>query len=166
MKDRVLFTWEATGTWYKHWEGPCLVQNYPLPFVVDFTVSVNFFHIVYVLSHWVMSNSLHPHGLYTLLGSSVHGDFPGKNTGVGSYALLQGIYSTQVIESRSPSIGGGFFTIWATTEKVAQWLICLTAFTVSTPVKLLCQRFISTWPHQNSELSANTHTQGCTYIFP
>ena len=59
----------------------------------------------------------------TLLGSSVHGDFPGKNTGVGSYALLQGIYSTQVIESRSPSIAGGFLTIWATTLKVTPWLI-------------------------------------------
>ena len=29
------------------------------------------------------------------LGSSVHGDFPGKNTGVGCHALLQGIFLTQ-----------------------------------------------------------------------
>ena len=29
------------------------------------------------------------------LGFSVHGDSPGKNTGVGSYALLQGILPTQ-----------------------------------------------------------------------
>ena len=28
-------------------------------------------------------------------GSSVHGDSPGKNTGVGSRALLQGIFPTQ-----------------------------------------------------------------------
>ena len=28
-------------------------------------------------------------------GSSVHGDFPGKNTGVGCPALLQGIFPTQ-----------------------------------------------------------------------
>ena len=28
-------------------------------------------------------------------GSSVHGDSPGKNTGVGCHALLQGIFSTQ-----------------------------------------------------------------------
>ena len=28
-------------------------------------------------------------------GSSVRGDSPGKNTGVGSHALLQGIFSTQ-----------------------------------------------------------------------
>ena len=27
--------------------------------------------------------------------SSVHGDSPGKNTGVGCHALLQGIFSTQ-----------------------------------------------------------------------
>ena len=28
-------------------------------------------------------------------GSPVHGDFPGKNTGVGCHALLQGIFPTQ-----------------------------------------------------------------------
>ena len=28
-------------------------------------------------------------------GSSVHGDSPGKNTGVGCHTLLQGIFSTQ-----------------------------------------------------------------------
>ena len=28
-------------------------------------------------------------------GSSVHGDSPGKNTGVGCHALLQGIFSIQ-----------------------------------------------------------------------
>ena len=39
-----------------------------------------------------MSNSLQPHGLYV---ASVHGDSPGKNTGVGCHALLQGIFLTQ-----------------------------------------------------------------------
>ena len=39
-------------------------------------------------------------------GSSVHGDSPGKNTGVGCHALLQGIFLTQV--SR---IVGRFFTV-------------------------------------------------------
>ena len=29
------------------------------------------------------------------LGSSVHGDSPGKNTGVGCQSLLQGIFPTQ-----------------------------------------------------------------------
>ena len=31
----------------------------------------------------------------SLLGFSVHGDSPGKNTGVGSHSLLPGIFSTQ-----------------------------------------------------------------------
>ena len=31
----------------------------------------------------------------SLPGSSVHGDSPSKNTGVGCHALLQGIFSTQ-----------------------------------------------------------------------
>ena len=38
--------------------------------------------------------SLRPHGL-SPPGSSVHGDSPGKNTGVGCHALLQGIFLTQ-----------------------------------------------------------------------
>ena len=32
---------------------------------------------------------------YNLPGSSVHGDFPGKNSGVGCHALLQGIFLTR-----------------------------------------------------------------------
>ena len=32
---------------------------------------------------------------YSPPGSSVHGDSPGKNTGVGCYALLQGIFPSQ-----------------------------------------------------------------------
>ena len=32
---------------------------------------------------------------YSLPDSSVHGDYPGKNTGVGCHALLQGIFLTQ-----------------------------------------------------------------------
>ena len=46
-----------------------------------------------------MSDSLQPHALYSLLGSSVHGDSPGKNIGVDCYALLQGIFPTQGLNS-------------------------------------------------------------------
>ena len=42
-------------------------------------------------------------------GSSVHGDSPGKNIGMGCHVLLQGIFPTQV-----SLIAGGFFTVWAT----------------------------------------------------
>ena len=48
-----------------------------------------------VLSCSVVSNSLRPHGLCSLPGSSVHGDSPGKNAGLGCHDLLQWIFPTQ-----------------------------------------------------------------------
>ena len=48
-------------------------------------------------------------------GSSVHGDSPGKNTGVGCHALLQGIFPIQGSNPVS-LIAGSFFTVLATTE--------------------------------------------------
>ena len=50
--------------------------------------------LLLLLSHSVMSNILQPMDC-NLPGSSVHGDSPGKNTGVGCHALLQGIFLTQ-----------------------------------------------------------------------
>ena len=38
---------------------------------------------------------LRTHGLYSPLGSSVHGVTPGRNTGMGCHFLLQGIFLTQ-----------------------------------------------------------------------
>ena len=35
-------------------------------------------------------------------GSSVHGDSPGKNPGMGSHALLQGIFPTQGLKPGLP----------------------------------------------------------------
>ena len=40
----------------------------------------------------------------SLPGSSVHGDPPGKNPGVGCHALLQRIFPTQGIQPRSPAL--------------------------------------------------------------
>ena len=45
-------------------------------------------------SHLVVSNSLGPHGLWTARVFCPW-DFPGKNTGVGFYLLLKGIFPTQ-----------------------------------------------------------------------
>ena len=65
---------------------------------------------------------------YRLPGSSVDGDSPGKNTGVGATpSLLQGIFPTQ--EGIFPTqglnsglcIAGGFFTIWVTREAQEHW---------------------------------------------
>ena len=61
-----------------------------------------------VLSCSVMSDTLWPHDC-SPPGSSVHGNSPGKNPGVGCHALFQGIFPTQVL-----CIAGGFFTIWDT----------------------------------------------------
>ena len=47
-------------------------------------------------------------------GSSVHGDSPGKNTGVGCHALLQGIFPTQGL--KPGLLHCWFFTVWATRE--------------------------------------------------
>ena len=43
-------------------------------------------------------------------GSSVPGDSPGRNTGVGCHGLLQGIFPTQGSNRVSPALAGGFFT--------------------------------------------------------
>ena len=53
--------------------------------------------------------------------SSVYGDSPGKNIGVGCHALLQGTFPTQGSTHcrwilYHLSIAGGFFHIWATSE--------------------------------------------------
>ena len=72
-----------------------------------------------VLSRLVVSDSLGPHNC-SLPGSSVHGDSPGKNTGLGCHFLLQGIFPTQGW-SQVSYIAGRFFTIWHTRKG-----ICLT----------------------------------------
>ena len=48
-------------------------------------------------------------------GSSVHGDFPSKNTGAGCHFLLQGIIPNQDWTQVSCT-AGKFFTIWATRD--------------------------------------------------
>ena len=53
-------------------------------------------------------------------GSSVHEDSPGKNAGVGSHFLLQGIFPTQGSSTHliitSPALAGRFFTASITWE--------------------------------------------------
>ena len=45
----------------------------------------------------------------------VHGDAPGKNTGVGCHAILQGVFKAQGLNP-GLCIVGRFFTVWATKE--------------------------------------------------
>ena len=66
-------------------------------------------------------------------GSSVLGDSPHKNTGVGCHAFLQGIFPTQGSNQVS-HIARGFFTDWATREAlwddymvfISQLIWCIT----------------------------------------
>ena len=63
-----------------------------------------------MLSCSVMSNSLQPYARF------LHPwDSPGKNTGMGCHALLQGIFPTHGWIQIS-HIAGEFFTIWVTRE--------------------------------------------------
>ena len=57
----------------------------------------------------------------SLLGSSVHGDSPGKNTGVHCHALLWGIFPTQGLNPSlmSPALAGGCLTTSTTWEAPA-----------------------------------------------
>ena len=65
-------------------------------------------------SHSVKSDSLGPHGLYSVWNS------PGQNTGVGSLSLLQGIFPPRD-QTQVSHIAGRFFTSWATREAQVHW---------------------------------------------
>ena len=54
-----------------------------------------------LLSCSVKSNSLQPRD-YNLSGFSIHGDYPGQGTGMGSRSLLQGIFPTQGLNPGLP----------------------------------------------------------------
>ena len=61
----------------------------------------------------VVSNSLPPHGLYVARQAPLSWNSPGKNTGVDSHSLFQGIFWTQGWNPVS-CIGGRVFAIWVT----------------------------------------------------
>ena len=69
---------------------------------------------------------------YSLPGSSVHGDSPGKNTGVTCHALFHGVFPTKTSNQVS-HIASRFFTIWATRE--AQNLIVAHSNLVAEPLQ-------------------------------
>ena len=75
-------------------------------------------HMLHVcVSRSVVSDSLQTTD-YSPPGSSFHGIFPGKNTGVGCHFLLQGILPAQGSNPRhmSPALAGRFFTTSITWE--------------------------------------------------
>ena len=82
-------------------------------------------------SHWVMSNSLQPHRLYSSWNS------PGQNTGVGSLYHPRG--SSQPRNPNQVSrIAGGFFTSWATREaQILAWFSLIQALIGCSTSKLI-----------------------------
>ena len=78
-----------------------VVTNYPTEEFLSFRNIGPFLRRLCVLSHSVMSNFCDPMDS-SLPGSSVHGDSPGKNTGVGCHALLQVIFSNQELNPGIP----------------------------------------------------------------
>ena len=65
----------------------------------------------------------------SLTGTSVHGDSPGMNTGVGCHTLLQGIFPIQVLNPGCPHCRQIFFfffflTIWAKgNPRILEWVV-------------------------------------------
>ena len=64
-----------------------------------------FMLLLYCESHSVVSDSLWPHGLYSTWNS------PGRNGGVGSLSLLQGIFPTQGSKPGLPHCGWIFYQL-------------------------------------------------------
>ena len=56
----------------------------------------------------------------SLPGTSVRGDSPGRNTGVGCHALLQGIFQPRD-QTQVSCMEGRFFIFWATREAQEYW---------------------------------------------
>ena len=86
-------------------------------------------HFLTLFSKKVKVKSLSCVRLSALSGSSVHGDSPGKSTGVGCHALFQGIFLTQgwsLCLIMSPEVASRFFTTSATNiESVYDRIIVL-----------------------------------------
>ena len=100
-----------------------------------------------MLSHSVISDTLcGPMGC-SPPGSIVHGDSPGKHTGVGCHALLQGIFPTHGL---NPGLPGGFFTILATREVQSIYSVYLWSVEIKViPIKkqfavIICVNWIQT----------------------
>ena len=69
-------------------------------------------------------------------GSSVHGDFPGKNTGAGCHALLQGIFLTQGSNPGIPHYRQILYCLSHLGSPKAGWEV-LNSFSFCLSVKLL-----------------------------
>ena len=92
-------------------------------------------------------------------GSSVHGDSPGKNTGVGSHALLQGIFSTQGSNSGLPHCRWILYCLsHQGSPRILEWVAYPFSRGSSQPrkgtgVSCIIGRFVTSWTAKESPCS-------------
>ena len=96
-----------------------------------------------------MADSLWSHGLYSPWNS------PGRNTGVSSLSLIQGIFPTRD-QTQVSCTAGRFFTSWATREAQEHWSVCLSFLQQMFPIQesnwglLHCRRILYQLSYQGS----------------
>ena len=95
----------------------------------------------------------------SLKGSSVHGDSPGQNTGVGSHSLLQGIFPTQ---GSNPGLPHCWWILYCLNHegrpKILEWVVYPFSRGTSWPrdqtgVSCIAGRFFTNW-------AIREHTKG------
>ena len=67
----------------------------PKYLIIWYIIIIRLVHVYVSVSSSVVPDSLQPHGLNSLPGSSVHGILQARNTEVGCHSFLQGIFPTQ-----------------------------------------------------------------------
>ena len=92
-------------------------------------------------------------------GSSVHGDSPGKNTGVGCYAFLQGIFLTQGSNPGLPRCRGILYCLsHQGRPRILEWVAYPFPRESSQPknqtgVSCIAGRFFTSWATRKPTLS-------------
>ena len=105
----------------------------------------------------------------SLPGCSVHGDSPGKNTGVGCHALLQGIFPAQESNPGSPALQADSLPIklWGRPAHPIGCFKWKGNPVISCPLALgrLCFSGLSLWsPSSYSDLcTSSSFSKGCTH---
>ena len=117
-----------------------------------------------MLSCSVVSNSVTPSPMScSPPGSSVHGDSPGKNTGVGCHALLQGIFPTQ---GSNPGLPHCMQILYHLCHQGNPWILEWVAYPFSresswprnqTGVFCIADGFFTSWTTREAQLIYRDH---------
>ena len=108
----------------------------------------------------------------SLPGSSVHGDSPSKNTGVGCHALLQGIFPTQGLDPGLPhcrwilyhlSHQGSPLFMWVESYSMSLWLVYFTQHNIL-KVHLCCNMFQNFLPFKADNIPLHVQSKLCLSI--